>query len=192
MTDTENNLKPTWPTETFSSVIYLYAISPGFWRFKQCMQRTVSLSKEWNTISLSPSRQGLKVCGSLSSVFQCLLFSTGVSRLNELHNSEEILSYSLAACTVTSCGTAHWSKPWQDSQTTWPWAGFVAQPKWTWLLLSFSSASHTSHVFSGSRCLQCPDLIKPKGGLKPHRLILDQDSDFQACLSPKFLLFGLT
>lgn len=32
------SLKPTWPTKAFfSSVIYLSALSPGFWRFRQCM-----------------------------------------------------------------------------------------------------------------------------------------------------------
>lgn len=52
------SLKHTWPTEAaFSCVIHLSALSPGFWRFKGCMQKAASLS-EWNSITLSSSRAG--------------------------------------------------------------------------------------------------------------------------------------
>lgn len=84
--------KPTRPTEAaFSSVIHLSALYPGFWRFKQCMQRTASLSNDWNTVAPSSSRAGLKLCGSCSPICLCLLFWVGTSRLNKRHNSAWLL-----------------------------------------------------------------------------------------------------
>lgn len=119
----------------------------------------------------------------LSSGSQCLWVWVGASGLSPLRNF----------CTATSPGTALQPsmRPWPAPQRPWPWAGFAAQPKGTWLLLSFPAASHASCVYSGSRYPQCPHLVKPTGSPKPHNLVLDQNSYFQACLSPVFLLFGI-
>lgn len=118
----------------------------------------------------------------LNSIFQCLWFWVRASGLNTLHNS----------CTAAVHGTAHQPsmRPWPAPLWPWPWAGLAAQPRGTWLL-SFPAASHASCVYSGSGYLQCPHLVKPTGGPKPHNLVLDQHSYFQACLSPGFLLFGI-
>lgn len=118
-----------------------------------------------------------------SWIFPCLRFWAGASGLDVLHNS----------CTAASCGTAHQPsmRPWPAPQWPRPWDGFAAQPKGTWLLLFFPAASHASCVCSGSGDLQCPHIVKPTGDPKPHSSVLDQDSYFQACLSPGFLLFGI-
>lgn len=69
----------------------------------------------------------------LNSIFQCLWFWVGPSGLNILHNS----------CIAASCGTAQQPslRPWPAPQWPWPWAAFAAQPKGTWLLLSFPAPS---------------------------------------------------
>lgn len=178
-------LKPTWPRGCLLSCNSSSCSQSRILKV-QAMHAKNCLSFQWMKHHCPEFFQStVKLCGSLRPVSQCLLVWVGASRLNKLHNSVWLLAQWHRVGLVTS------TRPWQAPRWTWPWVGFAAQPKGTWLLLSFSTASHASHVYSGRRYLQCPNLVKSKGGPKPHHLVLDQDLNFQACLSPGFLLFGL-
>lgn len=107
-----------------SSVVHLSTLRTGFWKFKQCTQRTIFF--QWMKCSEFFQRRA-KALWFVEPWFSV------PPVLGWRFKTEQFSKFTLAACTATSCGTAHQpsTRPWWAPQWTWPWAGFAAQPKLT-------------------------------------------------------------